>query len=77
MTIGSSNSIRGIPMLTASGAHFNAGHIDQSINDFDRSIEPETRREPFPWQRGISNYYASRFEDGKRQFESHQTVNSI
>jgi len=57
-------------------AHFKAGHIDKSIDDFDRSIELEPRQEPYHWQRGISYYYAGRYEDGRRQFESHQTVNS-
>ena len=31
---------------------------------------------PYHWQRGISYYYAGRFEDGRKQFELHQTVNS-
>ena len=57
-------------------AHFKAGHIDASIADFDRVIELEPRQEPYHWQRGISYYYAGRYSDGKRQFESHQTVNS-
>jgi len=57
-------------------AHFKAGHIDESINDFDRSIKLEPRQEPYHWQRGISYYYAGRYDAGKRQFESHQTVNS-
>ncbi len=57
-------------------AHFKAGHIDESINDFDRSIKLEPHQEPYHWQRGISYYYAGRYDAGKRQFESHQTVNS-
>ena len=56
--------------------HFKAGHIEASIVDFDRAIELEPRQEPYHWQRGISYYYAERYGDGKRQFESHQTVNS-
>src|SRR5204863_2991600 len=27
------------------------------------------------WQRGISCYYAGRYDDGRKQFELHQTVN--
>jgi lipoprotein NlpI len=27
------------------------------------------------WQRGIAYYYAGRYEDGRKQFELHQTVN--
>src|SRR5205085_5258473 len=36
-------------------------------------VDPE--RAPHHWQRGISLYYAGRFEDGVKQFELHQTVN--
>jgi lipoprotein NlpI len=56
-------------------AYFKAGRIKQSIEDFDRAIEIEPRSEPGHWQRGISHYYAERFEDGRAQFELHQTVN--
>ena len=57
-------------------AHFKAGHIAASIDDFDRAIELQPGQEPYHWQRGISYYYAGRYDDGRRQFESHQTVNS-
>ena len=57
-------------------AHFKAGHIAASIDDFDRAIELQPSQEPYHWQRGISYYYTGRYDDGRRQFESHQTVNS-
>src|SRR5205085_8743876 len=38
------------------------------------SLEPQQK--PYHWQRGISLYYAGRFDDGKKQFELHQTVNT-
>ena len=56
-------------------ANFRAGSIDSSIADFDRAIALEPRLAPHHWQRGISLYYAGRFEDGYKQFELHQTVN--
>lgn len=56
-------------------AHFKAGQIDASIADFDRAIALQPESEPHHWQRGISYYYAGRFADGRRQFESHKTVN--
>lgn len=56
-------------------ANFRAGSIDASISDFDRAIQLEPRLAPHHWQRGISLYYAGRFEDGYKQFELHQTVN--
>jgi lipoprotein NlpI len=55
--------------------HFQAGDIDRSITDFDRSIELDPRSKPYLWQRGISLYYAERFKEGAEQFEVHRTVN--
>lgn len=57
-------------------AHFKLGNIRESIADFDRYIESNRALEPHHWQRGISYYYAERYEDGRKQFESHQTVNA-
>lgn len=50
--------------------------IKGSIEDFDEVIALFPQRDPYHWQRGISYYYADRFEDGKAQFERHQTVNT-
>lgn len=55
-------------------AHFCAALIDESIADFDRAIALEPTREPGHWRRGISYYYAGRFDDGARQFAGYQTV---
>lgn len=55
--------------------HFKLGNIKESIADFDKFIELATQQAPHHWQRGISLYYAGRFEEGRKQFESHQTVN--
>jgi lipoprotein NlpI len=55
---------------------FKLGNIKESIADFDKAIEIEPALAPQHWQRGISYYYAGRFEDGRKQFELHQTVNS-
>jgi len=56
--------------------HFKLGHIEQSLDDFDRAIKLDPAEAPYNWQRGISLYYAGRYEDGRKQFELHQTVNS-
>jgi lipoprotein NlpI len=56
-------------------ANFRGGSIDASIADFDRAISLDPRLAPQHWQRGISLYYAGRFEEGYKQFELHQTVN--
>lgn len=57
------------------GEHFKLGHIKESIADFDKFIELVPQQTPHHWQRGIAYYYAGRFEDGRKQFELHQTVN--
>lgn len=54
---------------------FKLGQIKEAITDFDRFLELEPAQSPHHWQRGIALYYAERFEDGRRQFELHQTVN--
>ena len=55
---------------------FAAGKIDESIAAYDAAIRIEPTIEPRLWQRGLALYYADRFADGVRQFETHQTVNS-
>jgi lipoprotein NlpI len=50
------------------------GHVDESIADFDRFIELKPQQEPWHWKRGISYYYAGRWDEGRRQFEGYQTV---
>lgn len=54
---------------------FRAGKIEESIKQFDRAIALSPRLAPHHWQRGISLYYAGRFDDCRRQFEIHKTVN--
>src|SRR5437870_1494704 len=55
--------------------HFKMAHIQQSLADFDRAIELDPAQAPYHWQRGIALYYAGRYDDGRKQFELHQTVN--
>jgi lipoprotein NlpI len=55
--------------------NFKASHFKESVADFDRVLELAPERAPHHWQRGISLYYANRFSDGRKQFESHRTVN--
>ena len=56
-------------------ASFMKGDVEQSIQSFDRLIEFNPQLEPRLWQRGLALYYANRFQDGKQQFETHQTYN--
>jgi lipoprotein NlpI len=55
--------------------HFKMAHIRESLEDFDRAIALDPSQAPYNWQRGISLYYAGRYEEGRKQFELHQTVN--
>ena len=48
----------------------------ESLADFDKFIEMRPNREPYHWQRGLVHYYAGKYEAGRKQFESHQTVNT-
>lgn len=56
-------------------AHFKLGRIKECIADFDQFLKLAPQQEPQHWQRGIAYYYAGRFDDGRKQFELHQTVN--
>lgn len=47
----------------------------ESCAAFDRLVELRPEAEPELWQRGLALYYAERFEDGRRAFEVHRTVN--
>ena len=47
-----------------------------SLTDFDKYIEMVPSREPYHWQRGLVHYYAGKYKAGRKQFESHQTVNT-
>ena len=55
--------------------HFKLAHIKESIADFDKFLEFAPQQAAQHWQRGIAYYYAGKFEEGKKQFELHQTVN--
>ena len=56
--------------------YFRLGRIQESLADFDKSIELEPSSKPECWQRGISLYYLGRYDEGREQFEVHRTVNS-
>jgi lipoprotein NlpI len=56
--------------------YFRLGRFTESVADFDKLIEVLPAHAPQLWQRGISLYYAGRYEAGQKQFELHQTVNA-
>lgn len=47
----------------------------ESARVFDQLVELVPAAEADLWQRGLAFYYAERFEDGRKQFELHKTVN--
>ncbi|HUQ93716.1 MAG TPA: hypothetical protein VM120_18700 [Bryobacteraceae bacterium] len=54
---------------------FVRGEIVESVKEFDQAAKVEPESAPHLWQRGIAYYYLKRFEDGRKQFEIHRTVN--
>lgn len=53
---------------------FILGHIKESLDDFDKFLELEPKAAPSHWKRGISLYYARRYEDGRKQFKDGDKV---
>ena len=56
-------------------ADFHAGRITESVDGFDQVAKLVPGQAPHLWQRGIALYYAGRYADCRKQFESHRTVN--
>jgi len=54
---------------------FARGEIDKSIKIYDEIILAEPRRKSYLWQRGLSLYYANRYQDGAEQFTTDVAVN--
>lgn len=54
---------------------FVRGEIAASVKDFDSAAAADPSVEAHLWQRGIAHYYLGRFDDGRKQFEIHRTVN--
>ena len=49
-------------------AHFKLGHLRESLADFDREIELTPGAGPAHWRRGLTLYYAEKYQDGVKQF---------
>lgn len=54
--------------------HFKRAEIDQSLNDFDKFLQLRPDARPGHWQRGISLYYARKFQEGAEQFQAGEKV---
>jgi lipoprotein NlpI len=55
---------------------FKLGRIKESIADFDSYLARRPDEAPGHWMRGISLYYAARYEDGRKQFEVYEKVDT-
>jgi lipoprotein NlpI len=55
---------------------FFEARIDDSAKAFDEVVKAVPKAKPQLWQRGLTLYYAKRYQDGREQFEVHQTANS-
>lgn len=51
---------------------FRLGRITESAADFDKYAELRPQEKPKLWERGITLYYAGRFQDGADQFALYQ-----
>eukprot|EP00850_Spirogloea_muscicola_P011542 SM000072S21176 [mRNA] locus=s72:184737:187329:+ [translate_table: standard] len=54
---------------------FRKGDIAASLAEFDRVLELDPAQRPYLWQRGLSLYYATRFEEAAAQFQDDVAVN--
>jgi lipoprotein NlpI len=48
--------------------------IKESIDDFDAFLRLAPAEMPKHWRRGISYYYAGRYDEGRKQFEAYENV---
>jgi lipoprotein NlpI len=61
--------------LNRAVAEFENGRFAEAAASFDSLAKEVPERAPYLWQRGIALYYAGRYDDCRRQFESHRAVN--
>src|SRR5687767_7336427 len=62
-------------LLNRAVAEFEQGRFAAANTAFDELAKLVPEQAPHLWQRGIALYYAGRYTDCRRQFESHRTVN--
>ena len=62
-------------ILDRAVAEFENGRFAASATGFDNLAKAVPDQAPYLWQRGIALYYAGRYDECRRQFESHRAVN--
>jgi lipoprotein NlpI len=55
---------------------FKMGEIAGSLADFDRFLELTPAERNGHWRRGITLYYAGKFDEGRKQFEGYEKVDT-
>jgi lipoprotein NlpI len=56
--------------------HFKLAHITESLADFDHFLKLRPEAYPGHWRRGITLYYAGKFDEGRKQFEGYEKVDT-
>jgi tetratricopeptide (TPR) repeat protein len=56
---------------------FRQGKINESIDFFDQAATNRPSIIPYLWQRGLSYYYADRFQEAAQQFQTDVKVNPL
>lgn len=62
-------------ILNRAVTDFENERFEESVAGFDNLVKSSPAQAPYLWQRGIALYYVKRYDDCRRQFESHRTVN--
>ena len=55
---------------------FKLGHMAASLADFDRFLALRPAAAPGHWKRGITLYYAGKYDAGRQQFEGYEKVDT-
>jgi lipoprotein NlpI len=58
------------------GELFKLGDFKESVACFDKYVEVRPDEKPGHWRRGISLYYAGRYDEGRKQFEGYEKVDT-
>lgn len=56
--------------------HFKLGHIAESLADFDRFLALRPAAASGHWKRGITLYYAGKYDAGRKQFKGYEKVDT-
>ena len=64
-----------VPSVYEGMSAFASNKVEESLAIYDAIITEDPKRKPFLWQRGLSLYYAERYQDGAEQFKTDVAVN--